>query len=121
MRMYDGCIIILCCNQDDVNCGFLSEPNCHVLFNILVSSRISILPIVSTWSRTSAPVDPNAPTFHPVTTQVKEVFGQLEPKDTEWLCSSGFVAETQIFYTIGEDGTFLMCQIIHSSVGCVFI
>ncbi|KAJ7931557.1 survival factor 1 [Mycena leptocephala] len=69
---------------------------------------------------TSAPVDPNAPTFHPVTTQVKEVFGQLEPKDTEWLCSSGFVAETQIFYTIGEDGTFLMCQIIHSSVGLWF-
>ncbi|KAF7336643.1 hypothetical protein MVEN_02098800 [Mycena venus] len=66
---------------------------------------------------TSAPVDPNAPTFHPITTQTKELFGQLEPKDTEWLCASGFVAETQIFYTLADDGTFLMCQIIHSSVG----
>ncbi|KAJ6531816.1 oxidative stress survival, Svf1-like protein [Mycena capillaripes] len=66
---------------------------------------------------TSAPVDPTAPNFHPVTNQAKEVFGKLEPKDTEWLCSGGFVAETQTFYTIGEDGTFLMCQIIHSSVG----
>ncbi|KAJ6494844.1 survival factor 1 [Mycena vitilis] len=66
---------------------------------------------------TSAPVDPNAPTFHPVTNQAKELFGKLEPKDTEWLCSGGFVAETQIFYTTADDGTFLMCQIIHSSVG----
>ncbi|KAJ7364061.1 survival factor 1 [Mycena albidolilacea] len=66
---------------------------------------------------TSAPVDPDAPTFHPITTQTTELYGQLEPKDTEWLCSSGFVAESQIFYTIGDDGTFMMCQIIHSSVG----
>ncbi|KAJ7274374.1 survival factor 1 [Mycena haematopus] len=69
---------------------------------------------------TSAPVDPTAPTFHPVTTQAKELYGQLEPKDTEWLCSSGFVAETQIFYTIADDGTFMMCQIIHSSVGVFY-
>ncbi|KAJ7126105.1 survival factor 1 [Mycena epipterygia] len=69
---------------------------------------------------TAPPVDPNAPTFHPVSSQVKDnsqVFGQLEPKDTEWLCGSGFITETQVFYTIGEDGTFVMCQIIHSSIG----
>ncbi|KAK7033145.1 Svf1-like-domain-containing protein [Favolaschia claudopus] len=66
---------------------------------------------------TSAPVDPNAPTFHPVTTLAKETYGELQPKDTEWLCSGGFVAETQIFYTTCDDGTFMMCQIIHSSVG----
>ncbi|KAJ6619775.1 oxidative stress survival Svf1-like protein [Mycena sp. CBHHK59/15] len=68
---------------------------------------------------TSAPVDPNAPTFHPVSSQFKgtDVFGPLEAKDTEWLCAGGFVTETQIFYTIAEDGTFLMCQVIHSAVG----
>ncbi|KAJ7475871.1 oxidative stress survival Svf1-like protein [Mycena latifolia] len=67
---------------------------------------------------TSPPVDPDAPTFHPVSAlAAKEVFGQLEPKDTEWLCAGGFVTETQVFYTMGEDGTFLICQIIHSAVG----
>ncbi|KAJ6576464.1 oxidative stress survival Svf1-like protein [Mycena vulgaris] len=66
---------------------------------------------------TSAPVDPDAPTFHPVSSQDKDLFGQLEAKDTEWLCAGGFATETQVFYTIGEDGTFLICQIIHSAVG----
>ncbi|KAJ7170706.1 survival factor 1 [Mycena crocata] len=66
---------------------------------------------------TSAPVDPNAPTFHPVLSSGGEPFGPLEPKDTEWLCSGGFVAEIQSFYTIGEDGTFVILQVIHSSIG----
>ncbi|KAJ7707702.1 oxidative stress survival Svf1-like protein [Mycena rosella] len=67
---------------------------------------------------TSPPVDPTAPTFHPVSSQQgKEAFGQLEAKDTEWLCPGGFSTETQVFYTIGDDGTFLICQIIHSAVG----
>lgn len=69
--------------------------------------------------RTSAPVDPKAPNFHSVTTNLSEgsLFGELEPKDTEWLCAGGFVTETQTFYTVTEDGQFLNCQIIHSSVG----
>ncbi|KAJ7104138.1 survival factor 1 [Mycena belliarum] len=72
----------------------------------------------SSFFSTSAPVDPDAPTFHPVTpANAKEVFGQLDPKDTEWLCASGFVTETQVFYTMGEDGTFLILQIIHSAFG----
>lgn len=68
---------------------------------------------------TSPPVDPAAPTFHAVTDKLAdtELFGELEPKDTEWLCSGGFVTETQIFYVITDDGTSLMCQVIHSSVG----
>ncbi|TFK40385.1 survival factor 1 [Crucibulum laeve] len=68
---------------------------------------------------TSPPVDPNAPNFHPVATKfaASELFGELEPKDTEWLCAGGFVTETQTFYTIGEDGTLLWCQVIHSAVG----
>jgi hypothetical protein len=70
--------------------------------------------------RTSPPVDPTAPTFHPVSSNFKpsELFGELEPKDTEWLCAGGFVTETQIFYNILEDGTSLMCQVIYSSIGC---
>lgn len=68
---------------------------------------------------TSAPVDPTAPTFHPVSESFKqdELYGELTPKDTEWLCAGGFVTETQIFYTITHDGTSLMCQVIHSSIG----
>jgi hypothetical protein len=46
------------------------------------------------------------------------LFGELEPKDTEWLAtSSGFVTETQTFYHFLEDGSSLMFQVIHSSVG----
>ena len=68
---------------------------------------------------TSPPVDPEAPTFHAVGDNVPdtELFGELEPKDTEWLCSGGFVTETQTFYVITDDGTSIMCQVIHSSVG----
>ncbi|KAJ7494754.1 survival factor 1 [Mycena galericulata] len=66
---------------------------------------------------TSAPVDPNAPTFHPISSKPGELFGKLEPKDTEWTCAGGFATETQVFYTMGEDGTFLSFQLIHSAVG----
>ncbi|KAF8896336.1 oxidative stress survival, Svf1-like protein [Infundibulicybe gibba] len=68
---------------------------------------------------TSPPVDPTAPTLHPVSSNFKEteLFGELEPKDTEWLCAGGFVTETQTFYTLAAEGTSLMCQVIHSSIG----
>ncbi|KAH9935260.1 oxidative stress survival Svf1-like protein [Amylocystis lapponica] len=68
---------------------------------------------------TSAPVDPNAPNFRPVSSAygVEELFGELEPKDTEWACPGGFAVETQIWYNFLEDGTSLMCQVIHSAVG----
>jgi len=73
------------------------------------------------WDRTSAPVDPTAPTFHPVSSRYppSELFGELEPSDTEWTCAGGFVTETQIFYNILEDGTSVMCQVIHSAIGYV--
>ncbi|KAJ4477170.1 survival factor 1 [Lentinula aciculospora] len=64
--------------------------------------------------------DPQAPNFHSVTSKFKptELFGELKPKDNELLCtSSGFVAETQIFYITTTDGKSIMCQLIHSSVG----
>ncbi|TRM64782.1 oxidative stress survival, Svf1-like protein [Schizophyllum amplum] len=62
---------------------------------------------------------PDAQNFHPVTSNVKEgeLFGELTPKDTEWTCAGSFATETQVWYSIGNDGTYLMCQIIHSSVG----
>ncbi|KAF8656180.1 hypothetical protein AX16_002621 [Volvariella volvacea WC 439] len=74
----------------------------------------------SSFFSTSAPVDPNAPTFHSVASRYKdnELFGELAAKDSEWLCAaSGFVTETQVFYTITDDGVSLMCQVIHSAVG----
>jgi len=65
------------------------------------------------------PVDPKAPNFHPVSSRYspQELFGELEPKDTEWACAGGFVTETQTFYTITDDGVSVMCQVIHSAVG----
>ncbi|KAL0573686.1 putative cell survival pathways protein [Marasmius crinis-equi] len=74
----------------------------------------------SSFFSTAPPADPTAANFHPVSSRFKdgEVFGELAPKDTEMLCqSSGFVTETQIFYTIASDGTSIMCQLIHSSTG----
>jgi len=69
--------------------------------------------------RTSGPVDPKAQNFHPVTDGVapNELFGKLEPKDTEWTCAGGFVTETQVWYNFLENGMFVWCQIIHSAVG----
>ncbi|KAI0749416.1 oxidative stress survival Svf1-like protein [Daedaleopsis nitida] len=73
----------------------------------------------SSFFSTAPPVDPNAPNFHPVSSafQPSELYSELEPKDTEWTCSGGFVVETQTFYTFLEDGTSMACQVIHSSVG----
>jgi len=68
----------------------------------------------------SAPaVDPHAPNFLPVSSLFTsdELYGELEPTDMEWKCASGFVTETQIWYTILEDGSSVMCQVIHSSIG----
>ncbi|KAI0091205.1 oxidative stress survival Svf1-like protein [Irpex rosettiformis] len=73
----------------------------------------------SSFFSTSAPVDPNAPNFHPVSSgrPASELFSELSPSDTQWECPGGFAVETQVFYNILEDGTSLMCQVIHSSVG----
>ena len=64
-------------------------------------------------------MDPGAPTFHPVSSRYpeSEIVGELEPRDIEWMCAGGFVSETQTYYNFLEDGTFLMCQVIHSSIG----
>jgi hypothetical protein len=66
--------------------------------------------------------DPKAPTLHPVSARYgpNEVFGELQPQDTELLCGGGFITETQTFYIITEDGSSVMCQLIHSAVGVWF-
>ena len=95
-------------------------PPCSPPFSRRLHNKSSFYSILSYFLyRTSPPVDPAAPTFHAVANNVAdtELFGELEPKDTEWLCSGGFVTETQTFYVITDDGTSLMCQVIHSSVG----
>ena len=71
----------------------------------------------------ASPSDPSAPTFHPVTSRYpeNELVGELEPKDLEFMCAGGFVAETQTYYNFLEDGTFITCQIVHSSIGYVRI
>ncbi|KAG8981722.1 putative cell survival pathways protein, partial [Tulasnella sp. 427] len=63
--------------------------------------------------------DPNAPNLHPVTNGVApaDLFGPLAPEDLDWVCAGGFVTETHTWYHRLEDGSLLMCQIIHSSVG----
>ncbi|KAH8118080.1 survival factor 1 [Phellopilus nigrolimitatus] len=71
------------------------------------------------WLWGASPVDPNAPTFHPVSSRYpeNELVGELEPKDLEWLCAGGFTTETQTYYNYLEDGTLIMCQVIYSSIG----
>ncbi|OAX32024.1 oxidative stress survival, Svf1-like protein [Rhizopogon vinicolor AM-OR11-026] len=65
---------------------------------------------------TAPPVDPKAPNLFPVS-EKSDLRGELEPKDLEWTCAGGFTTETQIFYNLLQDGTMLMCQVIHSSIG----
>jgi hypothetical protein len=71
--------------------------------------------------RTSGPTDHQAQNFFAVAdgAPANELYGELQQADTEWLCAGGFVTETQVFYTITDDGKSVMCQVIHSSVGCV--
>lgn len=74
-----------------------------------------------TSGRSGSTVDPQAQNIQPVSSAFKpeELFGELQAEDLHWKCAGGFVTETQTFYHILDDGTFLMCQIIHSSTGYV--
>ncbi|GLB40383.1 putative svf1-like C-terminal lipocalin-like domain containing protein [Lyophyllum shimeji] len=73
----------------------------------------------SSFFSSASPADPTAKNLHPVSDTFKdsELFGELEHKDLEWLCAGGFVTETRTFYISADDGSFLMCQVIHSAVG----
>ncbi|KAK1924293.1 oxidative stress survival, Svf1-like protein [Papiliotrema laurentii] len=59
--------------------------------------------------------------FYPITTYAKG-YGSLTDKDTEWTCASnrGFQTETKTWYSVLEDGSLLLMQVIWSYVG-VFV
>jgi len=82
---------------------------CSVMFE-------SLIPI---YGRSGSTADPQAQNIHPVSSAFKpaDLFGQLEAEDLHWTCAGGFVTETQTFYHLLDDGTFLMCQVIHSATG----
>lgn len=89
----------------------------HVFWHIFVSSSWIIYndPITNAYRST---VDPNTPNLHPVTDRpASELYGPLEEHDLDWVCAGGFSTETHIWYQVLEDGTFLLCQVIHSAVG----
>lgn len=67
---------------------------------------------------------PDAPNFHPVTSSpTLKGFGKLTTTDTAWAAATGggFMTETQTWYSILSDGTFLMCQVIFSFLGVRFM
>lgn len=45
------------------------------------------------------------------------LFGPLDRADLEWTCPTYISTETETWYTIIEDGAFVMCQIIYSPIG----
>lgn len=72
----------------------------------------------------SAAAAPTGPNLHPVHLRFgkdgqEALYGPLTKEDTEWLCAGGFITETQVFYATTPTGGLVMCQVIHSSVGCV--
>jgi hypothetical protein len=60
------------------------------------------------------------PNFKPLPT-AGELFGPLAPTDTDWKVetSKGFRTETQSWYAILADGSWVMFQVIFSVTGCV--
>lgn len=58
------------------------------------------------------------PNFRAVSdTPQDALYGALEPTDLEWTCAGGFATETQVWYSVLEDGSLVSSQIIHSAVG----
>ncbi|KAI9639430.1 oxidative stress survival, Svf1-like protein [Dioszegia hungarica] len=69
----------------------------------------------------SANAAPEVQNFHPVTSSLQG-YGELSPEDTKWHCSTkGFGSETHTWYTILEDGCWIMVQIIWSYTGIFMI
>ncbi|WWC70096.1 uncharacterized protein I206_104043 [Kwoniella pini CBS 10737] len=74
------------------------------------------------WFSQSSTSSKDVPNFYPVTSYLSG-FGELTSADTAWANTSnkGFQTETQIWYTILEDGTWVMVQLIWSYVGVFLI
>ncbi|GAA6032127.1 hypothetical protein JCM8097_007086 [Rhodosporidiobolus ruineniae] len=64
----------------------------------------------------------SGPNIHPVQSafDTQALYGKLTPQDNEWLCPGGIATETQVFYATLKDGSYLMAQVIHSSVGLLW-
>ncbi|KAK8864504.1 hypothetical protein IAR55_001754 [Kwoniella newhampshirensis] len=77
---------------------------------------------MSWFSSQSSNSAPGGPTFFPVTSY-NSGFGALTPEDTAWSNTSnkGFQTETQVWYTILEDGSMLMVQVIWSYIGLFLV
>jgi len=99
------------------------EPNHNHVLNFWVCRRSFMFEsLIPTYGRSGSTADPQAQNIHPISSAFKpdELFGELEAEDLHWTCASGFVTETQTFYHILDDGTFLTCQVIHSATGLVY-
>ncbi|WVR06944.1 hypothetical protein IAU60_003980 [Kwoniella sp. DSM 27419] len=74
------------------------------------------------WFSSSSNSAPSGPTFFPVTSALSG-FGELTSADTAWanISNKGFQTETQIWYSILEDGSSLMVQIIWSYTGIFLV
>ncbi|WWC94309.1 hypothetical protein V866_001151 [Kwoniella sp. B9012] len=77
---------------------------------------------MSWFSSQSSNSSKDATNFYPVTSYLSG-YGELTSADTAWANTSnkGFQTETQIWYTVLEDGTWIMVQIIWSYVGIFLV
>ncbi|OCF38717.1 survival factor 1 [Kwoniella heveanensis CBS 569] len=77
---------------------------------------------MSWFSSSSSSSAGTGPNFFPVTSS-QSGFGELSPADTAWANTSnkGFQTETQIWYSVLKDGSFLMVQIIWSYLGVFLV
>lgn len=91
----------------------------HVLIFWVGYLSVMFEALISIHDRSGSTSNPQAQNIHPVSSAFKpeELFGELEAEDLNWTCASGFVTETQTFYHLLDDGTFLTCQVIHSTTG----
>ncbi|WRT66479.1 uncharacterized protein IL334_003438 [Kwoniella shivajii] len=74
------------------------------------------------WFSSQSSTTPSGPNFYPVTSYLSG-FGELTTADTTWsnTSSKGSQTETQNWYTILDDGTWIMIQIIWSYLGIFLV
>ncbi|RSH79877.1 putative cell survival pathways protein [Apiotrichum porosum] len=74
------------------------------------------------WFGTKESNEPSGPTFFPLPSNTSG-FGKLDKDDTAWktISGHGFQTETHTYYSLLEDGSFLMVQVIWSFLGVFLI
>lgn len=75
--------------------------------------------LINTPSHSFWTISQTGPNFKPLPTS-GDLFGALAPTDTDWKVetSKGFRTETQSWYAILADGSWIMFQVIFSVTGC---